>query len=270
MSTSASDDLATFGSFTPQRIRPIAAVAAGIRLFLNNQDTKQVGLLDMAMGGYANEQVFARFIQSDAGRAALRERHALVKLLDDHEYLQSLPENSLGRRYVDHMSREGLTVQGLLDATSAVNDYIARQPEAVGIFINYAIRCGHDLHHVLGGYGRDELGEMCVLAMSYEQLKVRGYKVMFTFGPFAVRRQLRRLNIDPSGIFAAVREASEIGRQAAWLPGLDIAGILAEDIDALRAGLNIREPVRYHEIISRIRAGSAWKSGPLVHVPTPP
>ncbi len=269
MSASASDDFLDFGIFPKQRINIFATLLAATRLFLNTQDTRQVALLEMAIGGYSNPQVFERFVNSETGQAVLRERRSLVRLLDDHDYLASLPANSLGRHYFDHMAHEGLTVQGLLDATPAVSEFLSRQPEAVGIFLNYAVRCAHDLHHVLSGYGRDEVGEACVVAMAYQHLKIRGYVPIFTLAPFAIARQLRRLNIETHGLFAAIREAKRIGREAAWFPGLDIAAILAEDIDALRARLNIRKPVIYHQILSRIRAGSVWKSGPLVLVPTP-
>jgi ubiquinone biosynthesis protein COQ4 len=269
MSASANDNSLEFGPFPEQRIRPLATLAAATRLFLNTQDTRQVALLEMAIGGYSHKDVFERFIQSETGRTVIRERRSLVDVLDDHAYLRSLPLNSLGRRYLAHMEHEGLTVQGLLDATPAVTAYVNRQSDAVRLFLNYAVRCSHDLHHVLAGYGRDEVGEACVVAMAYEQIRIRGYRPIFMLGPFAIRKQLKRLKIGRSGVFAAVREARRIGREAAWFPGLDIASILGEDIDILRRRLNIREPLIYNEIIARVRAGCAWQSGPLVLVPTP-
>jgi ubiquinone biosynthesis protein COQ4 len=269
MRTTASDGFMDLSDYQAQRIKPLAALRAAVKLFFNTQDTEQVGLLDMALAGGSHRPVFERFAASETGQAVIRERRSLVKILDDHDYLRSLPENSLGRHYLAHMQREGLSVQGLLEATSHVTRYLADKPEAMQLYYLYAVRCAHDLHHVLGGYGRDELGEVCVLAMSYEHLKLRGYKLICTFGPFAVRRELRRLKISGHDVTAAVREASEIGRRAEWFPGLDVEAILAEDLDALRARLNIGTPVIYHRIIARVRASTAWQDGPWVALPTP-
>jgi ubiquinone biosynthesis protein COQ4 len=269
MSTTAADDFPDLSDYPVQRIKPLAALRAAVKLFFNPQDTEQVGLLDIALAGGSQRHVFERFAASDTGRAVIRERRSPVKLLDDHDYLRGLPENSLGRRYLAHMEREGLSVQGLLNATPAVTKFLADKPEAIRLYYLYAVRCAHDLHHVLGGYGRDELGEVCVLAMSYEHLEMRGYKAIVTFGPLAVRREQRRLKIDCRDVNAAVREASEIGKQAEWFPGLELEAMLPEDMDGLRARLNIRTPVIYHRIIARVRAATAWRAGPWADVPAP-
>ncbi len=267
MHSTASNEVLGIGDYPAQRIQPLTALLAAVRLFRNTQDTDQVGILDIALAGRSQRPVIDRFIRSATGQAVIRERFLLEKLLDDHDYLRGLPENSLGRQYLAHMEREGLTVQGLLDATPAVTRYLAGRPEAVRLYYHHAVRCSHDLHHVLGGYGRDELGEVCVLAMTYEHLKMRGYKVIVAVGPIAVRRELRRLKIDSSDVGAAVQEARRIGREAEWFPGLEVGAILGEDIEMLRGRLNIRQPVIYNRIIARVRANSAWQSGPWVDVP---
>jgi ubiquinone biosynthesis protein COQ4 len=267
--TAANDQFFDITSYPAQPIKPLAALLAAVRLFRNPQDTDQVGILDIALAGSSQKPVIDRFIRSKTGQAVIRERHRLEKLLDDHDYLRSLPANSLGRCYLEHMEGEGLSVQGLLDATPAVTRYLAERPDAIRLYYHHAVRCSHDLHHVLGGYGRDELGEVCVLAMTYEHLRMRGYKVILGIGPFVVRRELRRLKIDRAGVGAAVREARRIGRVAEWFPGLDVQAILGEDLDALRRRLNIGKPVIYNEIIARVRANSVWKRGPWVEVPAP-
>jgi ubiquinone biosynthesis protein COQ4 len=268
-SNSASHGDLDCSRFPADRFNPLATVLAAVRLIRNTQDTRQVALLEIAAGGYSRKHLFQRFVKSATGRAVIQERRSLIKTLDDHEYLRTLPENSLGRHYLAHMQREGLSVQGLYDATPAVNAHIAEKPEAVQIFLNYSIRCSHDLHHVLVGYGRDELGEACVVAMAYQHVEVRGYKIIFTFAPPPIRKQLRRLKVDPRGVAAEINEAKRIGREAAWLPGLDIESALGEDIDALRSRLNIQKPELYNAIIARVRASCGWQSGPWVHFPAP-
>jgi ubiquinone biosynthesis protein COQ4 len=252
------------GMVPRQHLHPIAALRALARLIKDPEDTQQVALMGIALAGRSQHRVFQRFIAHPTGQAVIREKRSLAKTLDDRAYLRGLAENSLGRHYLAFMEREGLSAQGLIDATPAVTEKLAQMPEPVRLFSNYSSRDMHDLYHVLTGYGRDELGEICVLAMSYQQLKIRAFKLISTVGPFIVRKYLRRAGLGADGVFAAVREAAEIGRKAAWIPSIDMQAALAEDIDALRARLNIARPEKYFAVIARIRAARTnWHNGPL-------
>lgn len=246
-----------------QPIRPLAALKALIRLTRDPEDTQQVALMGIALAGRSQRKMFRRFIAYPAGQAVISEKRSLARTLDDHDYLRTLPENSLGRHYLAFMEREGLSAQGLIDATPAATASLAEMPEPVRLFSNYTSRDMHDLYHILTGYGRDELGEICVLAMSYEQLNLRAFWLISRVGPMVVRRYLKRANISTAGVRAAVAEASRIGRAAAWIPSLDMEATLAEDLDRLRARMNIGKPVIYQAVIARIRAATGWRSGPL-------
>jgi ubiquinone biosynthesis protein COQ4 len=250
--------------FPPQPIKPIAALLAAARLIRNSQDTKQVALLGIALTGNSQRKVYRRFIATPHGQAVIRERRELPPILDNHDYLRSLPENSLGRHYLAFMQAEGLSAQGLLDATPAYTEHLATLPEAFRLFSDYTQRGSHDLHHILAGYGRDELGEACVLAMAYEHLNIRGYKVISTIGPLIVAKHIRRLGVSAQGVAAAVREAKMIGRRAEWIPALDIVAALKEDLDELRARLKLAPPLRYRKVVTRIQAQTGWRRGPFV------
>ena len=246
-----------------QRIRPFDAVRALIRLARDPEDTQQVALMGIALAGRSQRRVFRRFVSFPAGQAVIREKRSLARTLDDHDYLRTLKPNSLGRHYLAFMEREGLSARGLIEATPAVTRKLSELPEPIRLFSSYTSRDMHDLYHVLTGYGRDELGEVCVLAVSYEQLRIRAFRLISTTGPFVVRRYLRKAGLDGDGVFAAVREARRIGRAAAWIPSLDIEALLAEDLDELRARLNLAEPVAYRAVIARIRTATGWNSGPF-------
>jgi ubiquinone biosynthesis protein COQ4 len=130
------------------------------------------------------------------------------------------------------------------------------------LFFDYTSRDMHDLYHVLCGYGRDELGEICVLAMGYEQLRMRSYKVIATIGPFIVsRKYLRRTGVGTADLRKAVSEATRTGQQAVWLPGVEIEAALSEDLNHLRARLKIPPPAAYYAVLERIKAKSNWVSG---------
>jgi ubiquinone biosynthesis protein COQ4 len=231
--------------FPPQPIKPIAALLAAARLIRNSQDTKQVALLGIALTGNSQRKVYRRFIATPHGQAVIRERRELPPILDNHE-------------------AEGLSAQGLLDATPAYTEHLATLPEAFRLFSDYTQRGSHDLHHILAGYGRDELGEACVLAMAYEHLNIRGYKVISTIGPLIVAKHIRRLGVSAQGVGAAVREAKMIGRRAEWIPALDIVAALKEDLDELRARLKLAPPLRYRKVVTRIQAQTGWRRGPFV------
>jgi len=121
----------------------------------------------------------------------------------------------------------------------------------------------HDLYHVLTGYGRDELGEVCVLAFSYPQQKIRSFKVISTLGTLNIWRRLRASGVNAKGIAAAVREAAHNGRNAAWLPGEDLEGMLGMDLQLLRERLKIPSPVLYTQLIVRLRRDTGTVSGPF-------
>jgi ubiquinone biosynthesis protein COQ4 len=267
MSGAQRAEFSGLAAFRGQRIKPLAAALAAIRLIRDNEDTAQVARLSIALTGKSQAKIFARFMASPVGQKIITERRSLAKTLSDHHYLATLPENSLGRHYLAMMQREALSAQGLVDATPDLTAHLAHLPEEIRLFTNYTQRDSHDLHHILAGYGRDELGEVCVLAMTYEHLNIRGYRVIFTIGPLVIRRHLRRIGVPAQGVFAAVREARRIGRNSAWLAGLDIESILPEDLDALRARLNIARPVIYNSVIARIKSHTAWQNGPLSTLP---
>jgi ubiquinone biosynthesis protein COQ4 len=213
------------------------ALSAIRRLIADQQDTTQVAVLEIAMGGCSPRKIFERFIMTPHGQRVLREKRSLTGALSDHPRLRLMPENSLGRAYLAFVEAAGFSAEGLMDTTDAYTAYLADKPEAVRIFSDYTQRGAHDLYHVLGGYGRDELGETCVVAMAYEQLRVRGYKVIATLAPMVIARHLRRAGIGGQGILAAVREAVGIGRTAQWLPGVDLEAALPRDLDDLRSEL---------------------------------
>ena len=100
--------------------------------------------------------------------AAHASEPSLVTILDDHEALRRLPAGSVGQVYCDFMEREGLSAQGLVDELEKYRPANSRFDDQVDWYMR-RLRDTHDLMHVLSGYGRDALGEQCVLAFTYGQ-----------------------------------------------------------------------------------------------------
>lgn len=110
----------------------------------------------------------------------------------------------------------------------------------------------HDVYHVLAGYGRDEPGEICVLAFSYRQQKIRSFWVISQIGMFNSMPRLRNVGVGAASVFAMVRQASRDGVRATWLPAEDLETMLGDDLATLRTRLNISPPRHYHAVIDCI------------------
>ena len=114
------------------RLRPIAALRAVQNLMRNREDTQQVFLLIEALRGKTTLRQFARFQQSDTGRAMLAERRSLLARLSDRQSLAAMPAGSLGRAYYEFMIEEDLSAEGLAESVratmSAVPSGSARRP----------------------------------------------------------------------------------------------------------------------------------------------
>jgi ubiquinone biosynthesis protein COQ4 len=249
-------------TYKPPRIQPIAAARALKNLLNDPQDTRQVALLTSALRGRSGQIQFQKFKSSPVGARILAEKRRLADTLDDHAFLATLPENTLGRRYLAFMAEENLSARGLKDVTAEATTNLNLADENVQIFADRT-RDLHDLYHVIAGYGRDEIGEICVLAFSYPQQRLRSYAVIAVFGALNFASLLARHRIAGRGVFAAVRQAYRNGKTAAWLPGQDIESLLAEDLDILRQRLNIPAPDKYQALVASIRAKTQWRGGPI-------
>jgi ubiquinone biosynthesis protein COQ4 len=244
------------------RIQPVAAALALFRLMRDPQDTGQVFRLTEALRGKSTKIMFQRFAASPMGIKILAERRSLLAALTDRAALAALPAGTLGRCYLDFMAEENLTAEGLVELAAQNIKTAPSSDDSVRLYAG-RMRDMHDLYHVLTGYGRDELGEICVLAFSYPQQKIRSFKLISTLGTLNIWRRLRASGISPKGIGAAFREAAQNGRTAAWLPGEDLEAMLPMDLQALREQLKIPPPVMYDEVIARLRRETGTVSGPL-------
>jgi ubiquinone biosynthesis protein COQ4 len=231
-------------------------------LLKNPQDTRQVALLTAALRGRSGLIQYNKFKSSLVGFQILAEKRCLADTLDNHAYLATLPENSLGRRYLAFMAEENLSAKGLKQVTAEATDYLENATEEARIFADRT-RDLHDLYHVITGYGRDEIGEICVLAFSYPQQRLRSYAVIALFGALNFSRRLSRHRIGASAVFSAVHQAYQNGKSASWLPGEDIESLLTQDIDILRRHLRIPVPERYLALMAEIREKTSWRAGPI-------
>jgi len=241
------------------RIKPIAALLALYRLMRDPQDTGQVFRLTEALRGRSTRNSFERFAATPMGQTILSEQRSLLAALSDHAGLAALPEGTLGRRYLAFMAEENLSAEGLVDLAKQNLKMPPTSDDGISLYAA-RMRDMHDLYHVLSGYGRDELGEICVLAFSFPQQKIRSFWVISRLGMLNIARRLRSAGISGHGVITAAREAARHGAEAAWLPAADLEAMLREDLTALRARLNIKPPASYHAVIERLTRNSGVNS----------
>jgi ubiquinone biosynthesis protein COQ4 len=230
------------------RLRPNAALRAVRNLMRNREDTQQVFLLIEALRGKTTLRQLARFRRTETGRAVLGENRRLLDRLSDRASLAALPAGTLGRAYYDFMASESLSAEGLVALSR-----IERPPATDDVTLfRERNREMHDLLHVVTGYGRDPLGETCLVAFSYAQTKLKGFAVIAVF---AARRIARARPGQP--IRRAVFEGYRHGRSAGWLPGADWEALLAQPVEAIRARFTVKPPTYYHNILATAPSGTS-------------
>ena len=182
-----------------------------------------------------------RLTLSPAGENLRREEPFLPELLDDHETLRKTPKGSVAHAYCDFMEREGLSAAGLV----AEADKLGRPKydDLVQWFADRS-RDTHDLMHILTGYGRDALGEQCVLLFTHGQSPSHGHLLIGYAGAWNIRKTVGKSS---APIFAAARQAHATGSACPPLVGLSIRELLATNLDDARRNLNIPTPDKYLE-----------------------
>jgi len=233
MSSPLSDPTALTAAARPNRVRPVEAWR-GIRALIRDpDDTAQVFRVIRALAGKSIERGFQKFRSSASGRRILDERRSLVGRLSDRAYLESLPEESLGRVYAEFTQREEISPDGLIDAST---DAPQSELDAERLLYSERLRDMHDLWHVLTGYGRDLVGEAALLAFTYRQTKNRGIGFILAVAYLrAGRRKMPQQRV-------MIRDGFRRGASAAWLPAADWEALLERPLAEVRRTLRI-EPV---------------------------
>ena len=230
------------------RLRPLDAARAMRALLRDKEDTRQVFLLMDALRGKTTHRNLERFRRTREGQAVLAERRRLLDALNDRERLAALPAGTLGRAYYEFMATENLSADGLVEASR-----IRRAPEQDDLILfRERNREMHDLLHMVTGYGRDALGEACVVAFSYAQTKLKGFAVIAFFGGLNVARRL-----PGQPIRRAVWEAYRRGSKAQWLIGADWEALLARPLAEVRAQFTVPPMRWYPKVMQALQDGTA-------------
>lgn len=225
----------------PGRVKRISGAIK--KLIADKEDTKQVFVILEALAGNSGLRAFERFKKTAHADDILSSEKPLLEYLKDRKWLASLPQGSLGQRYFNFTKVEQITADGLTDASVEGRDE-TRELSAAQIKYHERMRDAHDLWHVTTGYGRDPLGELCLLAVTYRQLGNLGILVIIAAGFFVTRKEASQL-----GIGRALREAFRLGKVAKGLPGAHWEELLQMPLEDVRRQLGVATPLAYRRIV---------------------
>jgi ubiquinone biosynthesis protein COQ4 len=215
-------------------LRAGRALAALLR---DPDDLPQVFTLVDSMSGTAPHRLHYGFRKSETGRRILAERRDISRVLADREGLRKLPAGSLGREYLAFVEREGISAEGIKQASVAGR--VAHERSAEFEYLNHRMRDTHDLWHAATGYHGDVLGELSLLAFGLAQHWNSAIALIVVAGLVkGFGRSDTRL----------VWDGYRRGQRAAWMPSQDWESLLALPVEEVRRKLNLEAPPEYRPI----------------------
>jgi ubiquinone biosynthesis protein COQ4 len=226
----------------PGELRVADALRALKALMEDPEDTAQVFRIIEALSGKNALHNANRLGRSASGRRLLRDQPDLLQRLLDRPTLERLPEDSLGRAYLRFLAAEGITVEGLHQASIEGRGLESHQlPPEIEFFRN-RMRDTHDLWHVVTGYQGDIVGEAALLAFSFAQ--VHNIGVGLIAGVALVRGPQRALRREILRGFAR-------GARARWLPAVEWESLLALPLEQVRRQLRVGAAPHYQPVRAR-------------------
>jgi ubiquinone biosynthesis protein COQ4 len=230
------------------RTRPLKAWHHFRELLKDKERTEEVFRIFEALPWRGFPKAAIRFLSSDRGQALRAREPYLPTILDDHASLRKMPAGSLAHAYCDFMEKEGLSAQGLVDE---FDKFVEGKPRFQDQFLWYLNRGRdvHDLLHVLTGYGRDGLGEACVLAFTYSQQPSPAHLFIGYLAGLNMKRSVK----STAPVLSAITEGKRLGKACPRLIETSITELLPLPIEDVRRRLNITPAVHYQ------RAHQVWR-----------
>ncbi len=228
---------------TPRPIQPLVALRAMRDLLANPDDTALVFRIIRALSGNSFERLFQRVLADPTGGVVLNEKRDILPVLQNRERLRELPAGTLGREYARFLDNEGISAEGLVDASEEHVDDAVFLDERARCLSN-RLRDTHDLWHVVTGYQRDLFGEHALLAFSYAQTRNPG------IGFIVVMAAIRRWREGEKEVIPLAWEGYRRGRRAAFFVAADWEGMLEMALDEVREKLRVEDAPVYKPLFS--------------------
>lgn len=223
------------------RYRPLRAIKSFQALIKDKEDTSLVFKIFESLPSGSFMTRARDLCLSEQGEMLRATEPFLPEILDDHAALRRTPKGSLAHAYCDFMEAEGLTAAGLVAEAESLGR--TKFPDLLQWFMERS-RDTHDLFHVLTGYGRDALGEQCVLLFTHGQSPSQGHLLIGYAGAANIKKMVKD---SAAPVVGAVREAHRTGKGAPSLMAQSIRELLPQPLEDVRAKLRIPAPVLYQE-----------------------
>ncbi len=213
----------------PRALRALRALAK------DPDETSHVFTIIEALSHKAPDHLVGLFHRDAVGERLLRERPSLVSVLADRDALRRMPEGSLARAYLAFVESEGITADGLVEA-SETGRMLEREPGSELEFVSERMRDTHDLWHTVTGYKGDLLGETALLAFNVPQTRNPGIAAIVLLGFYKVR-ELSAVSV--------ILDGFRRGAKAEYLPAIDWEALLPLPLEEVRRRLNLEAPPQY-------------------------
>ncbi|MES1916672.1 MAG: hypothetical protein MHM6MM_008469 [Cercozoa sp. M6MM] len=213
----------------------LTAGAAAVGL-MNTWRGDMIAALGETTGECQLQTLRDRMAATADGRKLLRDKPRINTRTLDLESMRHLPENSLGRRFVEFFETEGLS----LDTRTPVR-FIA---DADLAYVMARYREVHDIWHVLFDAPPSVLGELAQKHFEWQHTGLPMTAIAATVGPVRLTATERRLLNEQ-----AIPWAERTARECECLLSVPFEQRLGEDIDALREQLRITplpDEIRLH------------------------
>jgi ubiquinone biosynthesis protein COQ4 len=217
-----------------------------LRALLDHPDETQRAMeLTLHIGAADFERNFQRFVRSPAGAALIEARPSLPAVVADRAALERMPADSLAAAYLTYLDENGYQPTALVEMQRETEArWMAETGEPpldpLRRWFSDRFLIGHDLFHVVTGYGTDGVGEATLLAFGLGQQGGRAGGLL-TFGA-AVKlwrsRGLPWLRYD--------LRAWRRGRRAAWLAGQPWEELFPLRLETVKALLAIEPEAAAH------------------------
>jgi ubiquinone biosynthesis protein COQ4 len=216
------------------------ALAALLR---DPDDLPQVFTLIDAMSGTAPHRLLRGLRRRESGARLLRERPDIVPMLCDRAALRALPEGTLGRAYLAFVESEGISPEGIRDASVEGEAHGFERPDSFK-YLHQRMRDTHDIWHAATGYKGDVVGELGLLAFTLAQNWNTAVAMIIVAGV------LKGLGRGKTGLIA---DGFRRGRAAEWLPAAEWEALLPLPLTEVRKRLKlgpapVYTPVRTSEL----------------------
>ncbi|QGN53807.1 Coq4 family protein [Novosphingobium sp. Gsoil 351] len=227
---------------TKLRTRPFKALGHFRRLLKDKENTAEVFAIFEALPRRDFVPSAEAFMASEPAAGIYRQEPELPPILDDHAALRALGAGTVAAAYCDFMEREGLSAAGLVEEEAKSWGDRPRYDDVLSWY-GRRHRDTHDLLHVLTGYGRDPLGEQCVLAFTFSQSPSPAHLFIAYLGGLHIKRQTKT----KAPVLAAIREGQKLGKACPRIAEMPIRELLAMPLDEARRKLNITPAKHYAE-----------------------